>query len=195
MSKTWSEKLFEQYLADRSLGDFEFEKTFPGVGQKPDYSLMHRGKEILLEVKEFKQPRSLLTNRVMAIDPFRRIRGKMNDGRKKFRNLKGYPCGLVLHNLGNPYVTLDDPLIVWGAMLGNPGVETPVDIKRGKALPERSRPVFTKGGRMQPDRNTTISAILVLSHLGVGARGSMPNILTKSGPKPTDTSGSWNAWI
>lgn len=185
MAKTQSERLFEEYLGAQGLTDFEFEIALPRVAQKPDYCLTHRGKKILLEVKEFRAPKTVVANRddsvvssVVSFDPYPRIREKINQGGKKFRNLKDYPCGLVLHNLGAPHVLLDDPRFVWGAMLGNIGFSVPVDPAGGRARDDLAKPVFTTRGKMvqyakgRPSKaqNTTISAILVLSHLAVGSR-------------------------
>lgn len=53
MSKTKSEELFETYLRDRGIDDFEYEPQVPGISKRPDYRVSIAEKDIFFEVKEF----------------------------------------------------------------------------------------------------------------------------------------------
>ena len=162
-SRTQGEILFEQYLATQRL-EFEFEKTYPGKSKRPDYAIEWNGQPIIFEVKDFDPPESLPGSG--AYDPYIGIREKINQGRDKFKEYKEFCCGLVLRNLGHPLVSLQEPIIVLGAMYGDSGLTIPVNTTTGIAESDRMKPAFLGRGKMiRPNRhqNTTISAIITLS--------------------------------
>jgi hypothetical protein len=110
-----------------------------------------------------------------AYNPYPRIREKIEEGRKKFKEFKGYPCSLVLKNNGNAFVHLETPDIMLGSMYGDAGFRVPVWVGNGRMPSERPdlERAFLGGGKMiRPTRhqNTTISAIITLRHVGVGSR-------------------------
>ena len=91
---------------------------------------------------------------------------------------------LGAYNLGDALVPLDDPLTIWGAMLGTPAVSVPIDTRDGSSGSGEEKMVFTTKGKMvrykdgRPHRtqNTTISAILVWPSLAGPTQvpGSVP---------------------
>lgn len=165
------EALFEQYLNSKGLTDWEFEKEYPGKNRRPDYTV-RSNREYLFDVKEF-QPQVLQSD-VGWYEPYGDIRGKIEEGRRKFREYKDWPCVLVLYNDGNaPLVHLRDPYIMFGAMLGAAGIAMPYNPATGSANRDAARSAFLHGGKMIRPRttepqNTTISALITLRYVGVG---------------------------
>jgi len=91
--KNEGEILFEECLRLAGIVDFEFEKEFPGSPQKPDYSFTHEGSVLLFDVKDF-VPQAGDFGVCGPFDPYVDIRKKIEEGRRKFKNLKTYPCAL-----------------------------------------------------------------------------------------------------
>lgn len=178
-ARTESELLFEEYLRAHALGYFEFEPEIAGTSRRPDYRLIVQGEPILFEVKEFRPDPALFVNMTGGgYDPYGRIREKIEAARKKFKGLEGISCCLVLYNCSHPLVDLASWHIVYGAMLGNFGFSFPVDTNTGAGDPNEMTPGFHGGGKMLRYRdqqaiapqNTTVSAIIVLQHVGLGQR-------------------------
>jgi hypothetical protein len=179
MSKrTQGELLFEEYLRSVGITEFDFEPDIPGCPQKPDYRLVHEGSTLLLDVKDF-VPEAEDFGVCGAYDPYVDIRGKIAKGRQKFKNLKDYPCALVLYNCGKPLVDLS-PEYIYGSMLGDLGISFPIDTETGIGDIEKTTAVFGQGGKMFrydkenkhaiAPRNTTISAVIALRYLPVGQK-------------------------
>jgi len=133
---------------------------------------------VILEVKEFQPTSADFHLGGGSYDPYGAIRDKIQEGRRKFREYKQYPCGLVLYNARKPLVDLRWEFI-YGAMLGNLGYSMPFDRAKGVLVDKPTlAPVFTRGGEMHREKdsvpiepqNTTISAIVVLELLPVGKR-------------------------
>ncbi|MGH9774851.1 MAG: hypothetical protein ACRD50_07870 [Candidatus Acidiferrales bacterium] len=178
-AKTESELLFEEYLKSNALGFYEFEPEISGSSTKPDYLLRIGDSPVLFEVKEFRPDPALFLNLTGGCyDPYHLIRGKIEAARKKFKDLEQLACSLVLCNFGHPFVSLSSWEIVYGAMLGNLGIQFPVDMETGRGDPERARRGFFGGGKMLryangeavAPQNTTISAIIALHHFPLGMR-------------------------
>jgi hypothetical protein len=162
--------------------EFEFEPQISNASARPDFVLKTNfngpPSRVLFEVKEFQPTPADFKLGYGFYDPYGAIRDKIQEARKKFRDLKEYPCVLVLYNAGRPLVDLRWEFI-YGAMLGNLGYSIPFDKTAGR-LVDRAvlSPVFTKGGEMHREKNgqvietqnTTISAILVIQLLPVGKR-------------------------
>jgi hypothetical protein len=175
-SKTPGELLFEEYLERVGITDFEFERDFPESLKKPDYAIVHHG-QLLLDLKDFRgEPKDFEESGFGPYDPYGPIREKINEGLRKFKDFKSYPCALVLYNHDKPLVTLR-PLFVYAAMLGNLGFSFPVDTTTGTGDLSREKTVFSTGGKMiRYDRskrpiepqNTTISAVITIGELRVG---------------------------
>lgn len=94
----------------------------------------------------------------------------MNQGRDKFKEYKDVTCGLVLCNLGNPFVTLSEPDVVLGAMYGDSGFTFPVNTTTGVGDASQAKHAFLGNGKMvRPNwslpQNTTISALITLGSI------------------------------
>jgi hypothetical protein len=178
--RTESERLFETYLQASGYLEFEFEPSLPGSNARPDFILRTNREDcptgVLFEVKEFQPMPADFQRSGGSYDPYGAIREKIQEGRKKFRDFKQYPCALVLYNAGKPLVDLRWELI-YGAMLGNLGWSIPFDKEAGKLVDKAVlAPAFMQGGEMHREKNgvaiepqnTTISAIVVLQLLAVG---------------------------
>jgi hypothetical protein len=165
LTRTQGENLFERYLAAQHL-PFEFEKEHAGKSKRPDYTIEWNGQTVVFDVKDFDPPKEFPTG--AAFDPYIRIREKIEQGRDKFKEYKECCCGLVLHNLGNPFVMLDEPDIMLGSMYGDFGFTFPVNTRTGVGDASRMKRAFLGRGKMirpnwsQP-QNTTVSAIIALS--------------------------------
>jgi len=176
--KTESETLFEAYLNASGLINYVFEKAIEGTSARPDYALWFQGREILFEVKEFHATPEDFRWGGGAYDPYGPIREKIEAGRKKFKDLRGRCCALVLYNREKPLVDLSWQFI-YAAMLGNLAYSFPVDLRTGKGDVDEMSQAFAAGGKMHRHdqeghaiaaQNTTMSAVLVLQHLSVGKR-------------------------
>src|SRR5688500_16681865 len=93
--RTPGEIIFEEYLLSQGLTDFEFEKERPGKKKKPDYTVLVGGREHLFDVKDFDyvEPGS-----EGGFDSYKRIRGKIGEARRQFKEFQGWPCSVVLFN-------------------------------------------------------------------------------------------------
>jgi hypothetical protein len=166
--RTEGERQFERYLD--SVGyTYEFEKAYPGRTKKPDYTVTAYDL-FLAEVKDFDE---FLPNvGFQQVDVHFRIRKKIEEGRKKFKEYKDFPCCVVLQNNGNVHVPSEDPTIVLGSMYGTIGFAIPTFVGSGvppATLPEPSIQ-FMGDAQMTATKNTTISALLSLREVAVGIR-------------------------
>lgn len=169
--RTRGERLFETYLRLQGITNYEFEKSHPGKLKRPDYSV-RLDQEYIFEVKDF-SPTDILIGG--AYDPHNRIREKINEGSKKFKEYKEWACCLVLYNNDASLVHLESPEIMLGAMYGNYGVSIDFSPDTGELDPTTSRWEFHDGGKMirpkqlEPQK-TTISALITLRDVEVGRR-------------------------
>jgi hypothetical protein len=177
-AKTESERLFEIYLQASGYLEFEFEPRISDVAARPDFLVNTTDGIVLFEVKQFQPTPADFQLGGGFYDPYGPIRDKIQEGRKKFREFKQFPCALVLYNTGKPLVDLRWEFI-YGAMLGNLGYSIPFDKVAGRLADKPVlRPVFTQGGEMHREKNgeavepqnTTISAVVVLELLPVGKK-------------------------
>jgi len=162
--RTEGEVLFAQYLSSEGIA-FDFEQPQESKSRRPDYLITWHGTKCFFDVKDFAPFRPALG--IMAFDPYKAIREKISQGRRKFKEYKSHCCGLVLHNLGNPFVDLETTHIIMGAMYGNAGFSIPFNQETGEAETSRMQRAFTSGGKMMipkssEARNTTISALITL---------------------------------
>lgn len=165
-SHTPGETLFEQCLASQRV-EFEFEKEHSGKSKRPDYTISLNGQPVVFDVKDFDPPSNYPTGRG-PFDPYPPIREKIEQGRDKFKLYKEYCCSLVLCNLGHPFVRLENPDIMLGAMYGDSGFKVPMNTGTGVGEVSKISPAFLGRGKMiRPNwstpQNTTISAIITLT--------------------------------
>lgn len=168
-ARTASEALFEQYLAEQAIA-FEYELTMPGRQKRPDYRISWDDVDLFCEVKELhaRQPRP---DGAACFDPYGGIRKEIHEARRQFKEYKESPCVLVIHNVDD-WEFRDRPYVLFGAMLGDLGIQAPFDERRGIVRVDQMRSAFLGRGKMvdpksRRPQNTTISAIAVLSELDV----------------------------
>lgn len=173
--KTISEQLFEKYLVSQGITAFEFERVWPGIPSHPDYTVEHNGATYLFDLKEFKDEEFIPPSTgAFAVDRYTRIREKINKVRPQFKYFKDKPCCLVLYTV-DPFVRLQEPFIVLGAMYGDLGFTSLWDRATGSQVPDSTRRAFLRNGKMfrsesrQP-QNQTISALITLRYVN-GALG------------------------
>jgi hypothetical protein len=169
MGKTQGEILFEQYLADRGLAfDYEADEG----GRRPDYRL-HTEPAVYCEVKDFEfgpADRAEMDgyhrgNRVGSKGPdalYGRIRDTLGKAAKQLRVAKGSPCAAVLYNAGS--LLNFAPIFIGGAMFGDPAFIVPLN---GEEEPTTA---FTTGRMTAVNKNTTVSAVAVLSRTNANQR-------------------------
>jgi hypothetical protein len=152
---------------------YEFEKEYEGKRKRPDYTITRDDRVFLFDTKDFDP----ITPQFgfQQFDPYIRIRQRIDDGRKKFKAFKKFPCSVVLRNTGNPYVDVESPDIVLGAMYGDSGFEVPLYVGPGisQTPPPPPRNTFLGRGKMvrkNYTQNTTISALISLRYVAVGTR-------------------------
>jgi hypothetical protein len=176
--KTESERLFEILLGTRGLIDFKYEPPIPGVSARPDYMLTLGNDQVLFEIKEFQPAPEDFRLGAGYYDPYGSIRSKIQDGAKKFKDLKSEKCAIVLYNAGKPLVDLRWQF-VYASMLGDLTWSAPFDSRQGM-LVESPATEFKYGGHGSMHRHkdgvavepqkTRINAVIVLERLGVGNR-------------------------
>src|SRR5256885_2172301 len=115
MAQTIGEEVFEEYLQSQGLLEFEYEKEHSGKSKRPDYTVPINGREFIFDVKEFAPPRHL-SGYSGYYDSYASVREKINQVARQFKEYKDRPCCLVLYNAGDPFVHLQDPQDILGAM-------------------------------------------------------------------------------
>jgi hypothetical protein len=171
--RTASEQLFETYLHSHELNEFDYEPEIAGTTRRPDYRVRLTDSEILFEVKEFEPPKTIPAGG--SFDPYPPIRSKIEKAREKFRALKGQMCGIVLANSYGSFVFLE-PMVIFGAMLGNVGITMPFDAKADaydferttQSFLSRGKMIRYKNGQAIAPQNTTISTVCVLDAVAEG---------------------------
>jgi len=201
-----SELLFEEYLTEHDYNDWSHEPAIEGKIKNPDYLLNHAGDSHIFEAKEFDGP-ILPPGFAGAYNPYRPIRAKINQAARQFKEYKVFSCSLVLANPKSAFVRLDDPLLIFGAMLGNLGFQIPVGFLSGEDQPSENgfpeepiEQVFRAGGKMinyqrEAAQNTTISSIIVICTYPLRQRRmqmALDNSERESG-KPIPDEDAWTA--
>jgi len=177
--RTVSERAFKEYLYERGILA-RYEELPSGITQPVDYSFELAGQTIRFDVKEWKPPESIEPHlRVGSLDPYRPVRKKIEEGRKKFKQYKGRhkPCVLVLYPYGLQHIELNE-IVIFGAMRGDLGWVFPINPDTGIGDTSRTEIKFTDGGKMihqSPKatvrvQNTTISAVAVIKSIRVRSR-------------------------
>jgi len=173
--KTESEVLFEAYLNAAGLTEFEFQPDVDGTSKKPDYQVLLGNDSLFFEVKEFRATPQDFRGGSGAYDPYQPIREKINAARKKFQEVEGSCCCVILYNREKPLIDLGWQF-VYGAMLGNLAIQMPFDGTRlitdeaKSVYGDGGRVLYQRAGRFAGIRNTTLSAILALRQFRVGQR-------------------------
>lgn len=171
--RTAGERLFEEYLRSQGIDDFEYEKEHAGRRKRPDYTVT-LDRVYLFDVKDFAY---VDVGAGGFYDPYRRLRAKIGELREQFREYKDWPCCGVLYNDNAPLVDLTTPMIVHGAMYGDPGITMQLNTATGSVVKGSEREEFLSRGKMlmrsmkketTEVRNTTISALITLRKVRTG---------------------------
>lgn len=171
--RTEGERLFEEYLRSQGIDGYECEKEHAGKRKRPDYTVT-LDREYLFDVKDFAY---VDVGSGGFYDPYKRLRAKIGELREQFREYKDWPCCGVLYNDNAPLVNLVTPMIVHGAMYGDPGITMQIDTTSGSAVKGSEREEFLSGGKMlmrsmkkgtAEVRNSTISALITLRKVRTG---------------------------
>lgn len=157
-----SELLFEDYLSLHQLGVPDHEPLMRGKSKRIDYRLDFKNQVLWFEVKEFAEDPICLDRLAETNGPIPNprvgIRQKIDKASEKFREYQGECCSLVLYNSTLNLNRICTPAMVLAAMLGNVWH----DISDAWIL--------KGGGRLQPQLNTRISAVIALEQLQVGQK-------------------------
>lgn len=156
MADTEGERLMRAYLHERRL---PCEEEPPVGGFNPDFLMHSPVGDVVAEVYD---PTLTLPGRVGAYDSITPLLGAFGTRKRKQVGAAckaGYPTIVVLGK-GNSDLTFDD-FTVTGALFGRPGVTFPV----GPGAPPDAKPAYTflDGAAFQPTKNTSYSAVAVVS--------------------------------
>jgi len=143
--------------------EFEYECKFTGKSKLVDFVVKKNGIEYLFEVKESIAQHVAAGS--FAFDPYQMLRGYIDRGAKKFKEYGDYSCNLVIFVQNpSPRLPLEQPYVVFGAMLGN--VKFSIDIDSGAVSK-----FFGDAGKMLvhgAQYNRRISSVIFLRHYFVG---------------------------
>ena len=115
-----SEALLQEYLRSHGLTDVEVEPVIENSSSRPDYRLRADGAEVLLDVEDFTSKLEDSRVRGGAYNPYGPIREKLSAARRKFKDMEGHCCCLILQNPDKLRIDLTWQ-IVMGAMLSDLG--------------------------------------------------------------------------
>jgi hypothetical protein len=169
--RTPSDPLLQEYLRSHGLTDVEVEPVIENSSSRPDYLLRADGAEVLLDVEDFTSKLEDSRVRGGAYNPYGPIREKLSAARRKFKDMGGHCCCLVLQNPDQLRIDLTWQ-IVMGAMLSDLGFP---------ALAPRARPADpsrTHGGTRGEEatvkhlvpENAIISAVIVVERYAIGEK-------------------------
>jgi len=162
MTQNVSELLFEDYLSLHQLGVPDHEPLIRGKSRRIDYRLPFKNQALWFEVKEFAEAPNCLDGSAetygLIQDPHIGIRRKIDKAAEKFREYQGECCSLVLYNSTLNLSLICTPAMVLAAMLGNAWLDN------------SGAWILKGGGRLQPQLNTRISAVIALEQLQVGQK-------------------------
>jgi hypothetical protein len=164
---TSSERFFAEYLDARGL-TFEYEPSQETGrrGRNPDFLVHVPTGDVSFEVTELtwlpepKEPTGEFQPHA-GFDGYAPIRRRLQEKHKQGRHLKGKMPYVVVLWFVPPHPVAE--FVVPGAMFGNVAISIPVDPAGGPPPDRPARNIFTKGGRLQPKRLTTVSAVAVLN--------------------------------
>jgi hypothetical protein len=161
--KTVSERHFAAYLENMEYVA-EYEPDISEQTTKPDFVFEHDGLEVMCDVVERRPsekqraaeqleaasvaPGDAMKPRARFYDPVKEVRHLIKEKRKKFKGYNGRLCALIMFNNGNRDIRLR-PVFMFGAMMGNPGVQGCLSIATGVVDPSSIRSTYLpRGGSM-----------------------------------------------
>jgi hypothetical protein len=154
-----SDALLQEYLRSHGLTDVEVDPVIENSSSRPNYRLRADRFELLVDVEELstKPPDGRI--RGGAYNPYGPIREKISAARRKFKDLEGHCCCLILENQERPRIGFDWQIIM-GAMLSDLGLRFPADQSQGEAIKHSA----------VPPEQTIISAIIVVERYPIGEK-------------------------
>jgi hypothetical protein len=155
---TVADRFFEDYLTSQQIGPWIRAPQFIGVRKRPDFVVETDLGFVIAEVKAPAR-RDAYSN----ASPYAQYRRLIDSARSQLVPFRGYPCVVVIANTEGSFL-LSDPQFVYGAMLGDLGVQ----FSSGPGVSRTTlqlEPIFLQGGKLSEKRNTTISAVALLEHL------------------------------
>jgi len=154
-----SEALLQEYLRSHGLTDVEVEPVIESSSNRPDYRLRADGFEVLFDVEELSMKPADGRTRGGSYSPYGPIREKISAARRKFRDMEGHCCCLVLENQEKPRIGVNWQIIM-GAMVSDLGFPSAVGQRQGEAF---------RNLTASPE-NTIISAIIVVERYPIGEK-------------------------
>jgi len=154
-----SDALLQEYLRSHGLTDVEVDPVIENSSSRPDYRLRADGFEVLFDVEELstKPPDGRI--RGGAYNPYDPIREKIIAASRKFKDMEGHCCCLVLENQERPRIGLNWQIIM-GAMLSALGLPSSIGQQEAEAL---------KHSAVLPE-STIISATIVVERYPIGEK-------------------------
>jgi hypothetical protein len=169
--RTPSDALLQEYLRSHGITDIEVEPVIENSSSRPDYRLRADGVDVLLDVEDLTSKLEDSRVRGGAYNPYGPIRERLSAARRKFKDMEGHCCCLVLQNPDKLRIDLTWQ-IVMGAMLSDLGFPA-LAPKVRQAGPSR-----TQGGtegeeatvkHLVPE-NAIISAVIVVERYAIGEK-------------------------
>lgn len=117
---TDGERLFEGYLTQNRLTNFQHHPPVPGKRNQPDYKLVFQGKSIFFEVEEFQTAwdQGISGGGAFAFSlTINQIKDKIIEASRQLAGLEGFPRCVVLYNHGKRRIILR-PDIIYEALSG-----------------------------------------------------------------------------
>jgi hypothetical protein len=172
--KTQSEALLDEYFRSHGLTEVEVEPTIENTNTRPDYRLRADDVDVLIDVEDLDPKPEDIRVRGRAYNPYGPIREKIGVARRKFRDMEGNCCCLVLQNQERPRIGLNWQ-IVMGAMLSDLGSPFPANNGTGQGETLKTNEVVggDKGAcenlTLAPE-NAIISAVVVVERYPIGEK-------------------------
>jgi len=154
-----SDALLQEYLRSHGLTDVEMDPVIENSSSRPDYRLRADGFEVLFDVEELGTKSADGRVRGGAHNPYGPIREKIGVARRKFKDMEGHCCCLVLENQERLRIGLNWQVIM-GAMLNDLGFSSPAAQRQEEALQRAAG----------PPENTIISALIVVERYPIGEK-------------------------
>lgn len=173
-ARTQSDALLPEYFRAQGLTDIEVEPAIENSNNRPDYRLRADGTDVLLEVEDFNAKPEDVRVRGGTYNPYGPIREKINTARRKFKDMGGHCCCLVLQNQERPRIGLNWQIVI-GAMLSDLGVPFSASTSTGQAEISKAEQVAQGDGGTNEHlgiapENTILSAIIVVERYAIGEK-------------------------
>ncbi len=127
----WLARYFEEVRGWAERNVWEYEPELPGKRRRPDFRVAAEGAACMLEVKDFGDEICELPTPLRVLRPYRRIRCKLDAGRKQFEEfVDEVPCALVLRPGPTADTDVTSPERIMEALLGSCTSPSPRFVER-----------------------------------------------------------------